>query len=55
MSGITDKAAVKGHDSIHNPEVDEERVGSLSPNTLPKLQKRLYISMADIETVDTAS
>ena len=26
MSGITDEAAIEGHDLIHNAELEEERV-----------------------------
>jgi hypothetical protein len=48
MSGITNNAAIKGHHPIHNPEVDEERVGLLSPSSLLKLQERLYSGMTDM-------
>lgn len=34
MSGITDKEAIESHVPIHNPDVDEQKVESLSPNTL---------------------
>lgn len=46
MSGITDKEAIENHVPIHNPDVDEEKVDSLSPNTqipssLPKFVQKL--------------
>ena len=48
MSGIIDKEAKTSHDPIHNPEGDEDRVGSLSPNLSPKLEEILYTGMTDV-------
>jgi hypothetical protein len=48
MSGIIDKAAKKSYDPIHNPEGNEDRVGSLSPNPFPKLKEILYTGMTDV-------
>ena len=42
MSGITDDAAVEGHDLIHNAGVEEERVGSLPT---PQTQKKAFFNL----------
>jgi hypothetical protein len=55
MSGITDKGAMKVHEPIQITEVDEERVGSLSPVSFPKLQEKIYTSMTNFRTFDPAS
>ena len=48
MSGITDDAAIEGHDLIHKAEVEEGRVGSpLSPPPTPKLKKMLSLTQLD--------
>ncbi|UNI15439.1 hypothetical protein JDV02_001973 [Purpureocillium takamizusanense] len=38
MSGITDEAAIEGHDLIHNAELEEERLHE-HDNDQPKAQK----------------
>ena len=62
MSGITDEAAIEGHDLIHNAEVEEERVGSTPPSATKLTHSTLMENvplierlLANISTTDTAS